>query len=77
MAEIDVQQITKKFGEFTAVDGVSFSVEAGEIFALLGPNGAGKSTTTKILTTLSKPTSGTASVAGRDILREHLREVAH
>src|SRR3954469_5247936 len=52
-----------------ALDGLSFTVPAGRVFGLLGPNGAGKSTTTKILTTLSKPTSGTARVGGHDVLR--------
>jgi ABC-2 type transport system ATP-binding protein len=63
---IDVKDLTKKFGDFTAVNGVSFSVEAGEIFAFLGPNGAGKSTTIKMLTTLLRPTSGTLRVDGKD-----------
>jgi len=68
MADIDVEQITKRFGDFTAVDGVSFSVEHGEIFGLLGPNGAGKSTLIRMLTTLILPTSGTARVAGFDVV---------
>jgi len=54
---IDVIDLTKTFGDLTAVDGVSFSVGAGEIFGFLGPNGAGKSTTIKILATLLRPTS--------------------
>jgi len=57
-------------GDVTALDGLSFSVEPGTIFGLLGPNGAGKSTTVKVLTTLSKPDAGTASVAGFDVLAE-------
>jgi ABC-2 type transport system ATP-binding protein len=57
-------------GDVTALDGLSFSVEAGTIFGLLGPNGAGKSTTVKVLTTLSRPDAGSASVAGFDILAE-------
>src|SRR5262245_1356601 len=64
---IQVEQLTKKFGEITAVDGVSFTVGAGEIFGFLGPNGAGKSTTIKMLATLLKPTSGRASLAGFDV----------
>ncbi|HEY3199850.1 MAG TPA: ATP-binding cassette domain-containing protein, partial [Actinomycetes bacterium] len=51
-----------------ALDGLTITVEAGKIFGLLGPNGAGKSTTVKILTTLARPDSGTASVAGHDVL---------
>src|SRR5262245_374927 len=66
MAEIEVKQIRKKFGDFTAVDEVSFSVEHGEIFALLGPNGAGKSTLIRMLTTLIPPTSGSAAIHGFD-----------
>lgn len=59
---IKVNNLTKKFGNFTAVDNISFSVNKGDIFAFLGPNGAGKTTTIKILTTLLLPTSGEASV---------------
>src|SRR5262245_46939503 len=69
MNAIDVNSIVKRFGEFTAVNGVSFAVEAGEIFGLLGPNGAGKSTLIRMLTTLLPPTSGTASVNGFDIVK--------
>src|SRR5213592_855921 len=67
MGEIEVNQITKKFGDFTAVDSVSFSVEHGEIFGLLGPNGAGKSTLIRMLTTLIPATSGTAQICGHDV----------
>jgi len=67
---IDVRSIVKKFGEFTAVDGVSFAVEEGEIFGLLGPNGAGKSTLIRMLVTLLPPTSGTALVSGFDITKQ-------
>jgi ABC-2 type transport system ATP-binding protein len=69
MNAIDVRTIVKKFGEFTAVDGISFTVQDGEIFGLLGPNGAGKSTLIRMLTTLLPPTSGTALVNGFDITR--------
>jgi ABC-2 type transport system ATP-binding protein len=62
MNAIDVRQIVKKFGDFVAVNGISFAVEEGEIFGLLGPNGAGKSTLIRMLTTLLPPTSGTALV---------------
>ena len=65
---IDVQNIVKKFGDFTAVNGISFAVEAGEIFGLLGPNGAGKSTLIRILTTLLPPTAGLATVNGFNIV---------
>jgi ABC-2 type transport system ATP-binding protein len=64
---INVRQLTKKFGTFTAVNGISFQVAEGEIFGFLGPNGAGKSTTIKTLCTLLKPTSGQAQVAGYDV----------
>src|SRR5947207_2281505 len=70
MADIEVNQITKKFGDFTAVDAVSFSVEHGEIFALLGPNGAGKSTLIRILTTLIPTTGGSAKICGHDVVKE-------
>ncbi len=67
MPAIDVQHIVKKFGDFTAVNGISFQVQAGEIFGLLGPNGAGKSTLIRMLTTLLPPTSGTAVINGFDV----------
>src|SRR5262249_20495952 len=67
-AAIEVEKIAKRFGAFTAVNGVSFTVEPGEIFGLLGPNGAGKSTLIRMLTTLLPPTSGTARVGGFDIV---------
>jgi ABC-2 type transport system ATP-binding protein len=67
---IDVQNIVKSFGDFTAVKGITFQVEAGEIFGLLGPNGAGKSTLIRMMTTLIPPTSGTAMVSGFDIARD-------
>ena len=63
---IKVRDLTKKFGAFTAVDGVSFEVAAGETFALLGPNGSGKSTILKCLTGLIAPTSGEIIVDGKD-----------
>ena len=67
---IDVRSIVKKFGNFTAVDGISFAVEEGEIFGLLGPNGAGKSTLIRMLVTLLPPTAGTALVGGFDIIKQ-------
>jgi ABC-2 type transport system ATP-binding protein len=66
---IDVQQIVKRFGDFTAVKGISFQVKSGEVFGLLGPNGAGKSTLIRMLVTLLPPTSGTALINGFDIVR--------
>src|SRR5262245_64594627 len=63
---IRVQDLTKVFGNFTAVDRVSFDVGAGEIFAFLGPNGAGKTTTIQMLTTLLAPTSGAIALDGLD-----------
>ena len=70
MSTIEVNNIVKKFGDFTAVAGVSFKVEAGEIFGLLGPNGAGKSTLIRMLVTLLPPTSGTASINGFDVTKK-------
>jgi ABC-2 type transport system ATP-binding protein len=67
---IDVRNIVKRFGEFTAVKGITFAVEEGEIFGLLGPNGAGKSTLIRMLTTLLPPTAGTALVNGFDVMKE-------
>ena len=67
MKAIDVRRIVKTFGDFTAVNGVTFDVEEGEIFGLLGPNGAGKSTLIRMLVTLLQPTSGTALVNGFDV----------
>ena len=63
---IHVENLVKTFGEVKAVDGVSFQVAKGEIFAFLGPNGAGKTTTIQMLTTLQRPTSGTMSLDGLD-----------
>jgi ABC-2 type transport system ATP-binding protein len=70
MAGIDVRNIVKTFGDFTAVNGISFDVAEGEIFGLLGPNGAGKSTLIRMLVTLLPPTSGTALVNGFDIVKQ-------
>ena len=64
---IEVEHMVKKFGEFTAVNDVSFTVARREIFGLLGPNGAGKTTLIRIMTTLTPPTSGTARIDGHDI----------
>jgi ABC-2 type transport system ATP-binding protein len=70
MNAIDVRTIVKKFGDFTAVKGISFSVDEGEIFGLLGPNGAGKSTLIRMMVTLLQPTSGTAVINGFDVVKE-------
>lgn len=67
---IETQQLTKRFGSFTAVDSISFDVAKGEIFGFLGANGAGKTTAMRMLCGLSKPTSGRGSVAGFDIARQ-------
>ncbi len=67
---IEAKDLTKKFGDFTAVDNISFTVKRGEIFAFLGPNGAGKTTTIRMLTTLSKPTSGKIIINGHDPVLE-------
>jgi len=67
---IEVRGLTKKFGDFTAVDDISFSVSEGEVFGLLGPNGAGKSTLIRMMTTLLPPTAGTAIIGGFDVIRD-------
>ncbi|MGC9599086.1 MAG: ATP-binding cassette domain-containing protein [Minisyncoccia bacterium] len=73
---IEVHNLVKRFGEFTAVDDISFNVEKGQIFAFLGPNGAGKSTTIKMLTTLLHPTSGSITLAGHSPTKDP-EEVRH
>src|SRR5215211_8712252 len=67
---IQAEGLAKRYGDVQALDGVDLHVEAGTVFGLLGPNGAGKSTAVRILTTLSRPDSGSAAVAGIDVLRE-------
>jgi ABC-2 type transport system ATP-binding protein len=69
---ITVKDLTKKYARTTAVDQISFSVEKGQIVGFLGPNGAGKTTTMRILTCFLPPTSGTAMVAGIDVLEQPL-----
>src|SRR5262245_38668602 len=70
MRDIEVRKITKKFGDFSAVDGITFSVEHGEIFGLLGPNGAGKSTLIRMMTTLIPATSGSVLIGGFDVAKQ-------
>jgi ABC-2 type transport system ATP-binding protein len=78
MAAISVKDLRKRFGDFEAVKGVNFEVETGEVFGFLGPNGAGKTTTINMLCTLTKPSDGSAEVAGfdvataRDDVRRHI-----
>ena len=67
---VDVRSIVRRFGKITAVDDVSFEIRAGEIFGILGPNGSGKTTTIRILCGLLQPTSGTARVAGIDVVED-------
>ena len=67
---LEVQNLVKKFGDFTAVDGVSFDIQEGEVFSLLGPNGAGKTTTISMLSCLLEPTSGDAIIGGHSVTRE-------
>ncbi|HVP14270.1 MAG TPA: ATP-binding cassette domain-containing protein, partial [Terriglobales bacterium] len=65
-----VEELTRRFGSFVAVDHVSFDARRGEVFGFLGPNGAGKTTTIKMLTGLLQPTSGRGTVAGHDLATE-------
>jgi len=73
LAIIETRNLTKRFGKLVAVDRVSISVEEGEIFGFLGPNGAGKTTTINVLTTLLRPSEGSAAVAGLDVVKEDNR----
>lgn len=75
-ALIDAIQLTKRYGEKTAIQEVTFAVEPGEIFGFLGPNGAGKTTTIKIIAGLLHPTSGSVNVAGYDVLKQPLQAKA-
>ncbi len=70
MTAISVSKLTRRFGQFVAVDGLTFEVERGEVFGFLGSNGAGKSTTIRMLCGLLKPTSGTATIDGIDVSRD-------
>jgi ABC-2 type transport system ATP-binding protein len=73
MSAIEVRELTRDYNGLRAVDNITFTVEAGEIFGFLGPNGAGKTTTIKVLTGQLRPTSGTAKVAGCDVVKERQR----
>ena len=75
-AVVEINGLTKQYGEFTALDSLSLTVERGTILGLIGPNGAGKTTTIKILVGLARPTSGTARIAGVDCVRE-ARKIKH
>src|SRR5215211_5531546 len=66
---LEVNNLVKKYGDFTAVKGISFDIKEGEIFSLLGPNGAGKTTTISMLSTLYTPTSGDATIGGHSITK--------
>lgn len=70
---IEIQDLTKRYGDFTAVDGLSLTAAAGEIFGFLGPNGAGKTTTIRIVAGLSLPTSGSVTVNGIDVVHDAVR----
>ena len=71
---IEVENLTKNYGPFQALKGISFRIDKGEVIGFLGPNGAGKTTTMRILTTLTRPSDGEAWVAGHSV-REDRREV--
>jgi ABC-2 type transport system ATP-binding protein len=73
---IEIRDLTKKYGDFTAVDGLSLTVARGEIFGFLGPNGAGKTTTIRVMAGLSLPTSGTVAIGGIDVIRNPVRSKA-
>jgi len=73
MHAIEVTDLVKRYGDIRALDSVSFTVETGEVFGYLGPNGAGKTTTIRILTGITKPTSGIATIFGRDIVTDTVR----
>ena len=70
MFDVEVENLTKCFGDFCAVEKLAFNVGHGEVFGLLGPNGAGKSTLIRMLTTLVPPTSGTARINGFDVVHQ-------
>ena len=73
MKALEVIELTKKFGDLLAVDGITFHVEKGDIFGLLGPNGAGKTTTLRMIYGVLKPTKGTAKVLGVDVVKDPVK----
>jgi len=73
MPLVEVDQLVQRFGDFVAVDRLSFTIEAGEVFALLGPNGAGKTTTIRVLVTLLRPSAGHVRIAGLDVTEHPTR----
>lgn len=73
MPMIEIEKLVRKFGDFTAVDGVSFTVDRGTVLGFLGPNGAGKSTTMKMITGFLSPTAGRVSVCGHDVVKDPMR----
>ena len=76
-AAIDLDKLTKRFGDFTAIDNLTLTVQRGEIFGLLGPNGSGKTTTINMISGLSKPSSGVIRVLGYDILKDSKAVMCH
>ena len=74
---IEVSNLTKKFGDLVAVDHITFQVRKGEIFGFLGPNGAGKTTTIRMLTGISIPTEGTATIMTHDVQRQPIEAKEH
>src|SRR5688572_19963863 len=73
---IEIRDLTKKYGDFTAVDRLSLTVQRGEIFGFLGPNGAGKTTTIRVLAGLSVPTSGQVTIAGINVINDGVKAKA-
>ena len=74
---IEVKNVTKKYGSFTAVDNISFTVKDGEVIGFLGPNGAGKSTTMNMITGFIEPSEGTIMINGNDISRKAKRQIGY
>lgn len=70
MSLVETHQLTKKYGNLVAVNNLNLRIDAGDILGFIGPNGAGKTTTIRMLATLLEPTSGTATIAGHDVVKE-------